>query len=86
MSTSDLNASVIIQGGLQGGTEPWNRTTTLSVDLDGFRDTAGIGREGDAPGTLGIDQIKATLLESFDRMELCTLLDHLVALRKALAP
>jgi hypothetical protein len=83
MSTSDINASVVIQGGLQGGTEPWSRTSTLTLDLDGFRDTAGIGREGDAPGTLEMGRVTAILLESFDRTELCALLDHLVALRKA---
>jgi hypothetical protein len=80
MGTSDLNATVEIKSGLQK--EPWNwaQTATISVDEKGFRDSDGLGRAG----ILDISQVKETLLSTFNRDDLCTVLDHLVRLRDAL--
>jgi hypothetical protein len=84
MSASDVNASIEIRSGRQGGMEPWGQTATLELDLQGFRDTEGVGRGGDEPGVLAVSSVCATLLETFDRTELCALLDHIVALRDSL--
>lgn len=84
MSTNDLNMTLEIRGGYQGGTEPWSQTRILKVDLAGFRDAEGIGREGDAPGVLEMSRVKELLSSGFDRAELRTLLDHLVSLRNIL--
>jgi hypothetical protein len=85
MSASDLNASLVIRGGRQGGTDPWRDVATLALDSSGFHDTEGIGREGDAPGGLDIASVRDSLLASFDRADLIALLDRVVALRDALA-
>lgn len=84
MGTSDLNATVEIKSGLQK--EPWNwaQTATISVDEKGFRDSDGLGRAGNEPGILDISQVKETLLSTFNRDDLCAVLDHLVRLRDAL--
>jgi len=81
---SDLNATIEIRGGSQGGAEPWSRTTTLELSAEGFRDPEGVGRAGDEPGVLPVSTISASLLANFDRDELCALLDHVVGLRDAL--
>jgi len=85
MSTNDVNMTLEIRGGYQGGAEPWSQTIIVNVGPDGFRDAEGIGREGDAPGILEIARVKEMLLAGFDGAELCALLDRLVALRKALS-
>ena len=83
-ATKDLNASLEIRGGHQGGPEPWAQTATLTIDVSGFHDADGIGRAGDQPAMLDIASTKEKLLAEFDRAELVALLDHLVRLRNAL--
>jgi hypothetical protein len=85
MSDSDLNATLEIRSGFQGGTEPWRQTVTLGVDRNGFRDVQGIGRSGDDVQALEISTVRESLLKTFDRAELCELLDQLVRLREALS-
>ncbi len=85
MSNSDLNATLEIRSGFQGGTEPWRETFTLAVDRNGFRDVQGVGRSGDEVQTLEISTVRESLLKTFDRAELCELLDQLARLRAALS-
>ncbi len=84
MSARDVNARVEIRGGYQGGPEPWRQTASLGVDVRGFLDVEGIGRAGDDPATLDLSDVRASLLATFDKAELCELLDNFVRLRKSL--
>jgi hypothetical protein len=86
MGTSDLNASVEIKSGLQKEPWGWAQAVTLSVDEDGFRDPDGLGRAGTEPGIIDISRITQMLLSTFDRDDLCAVLDHLARLREALKP
>ncbi len=86
MATSDLNATVEIKSGLQEEPESWARVATLSLDERGFRDPEGLGRAGTEPGTLDISRVAQMLLSTFDRDDLCAVLDHLVRLRAVLKP
>ncbi len=86
MGTSDLNATVEIKSGLQKEPWSWAQAATLSVDEKGFRDPEGLGRAGTEPGILDISRVTQMLLSTFDRDELCAVLDHLVRLREALKP
>jgi hypothetical protein len=86
MGTGDLNATVEIRSGLQREPWTWAQAATLSLDESGFRDPEGLGRAGNEPGLLDISTVTQMLLSTFDRDELCAVLDHLVQLRKALKP
>jgi hypothetical protein len=86
MGTSDLNATVEIKSSLQREPFTWAQTATLSVDESGFRDPEGLGRAGTEPGILDISRVTQMLLSTFDRDDLCAVLDHLVRLREALKP
>lgn len=59
---------------------------TLSVDEDGFHDPEGLGRAGIEPGIIDVSRVAQTLLGTFDRDDVCAVLDHLVRLREALKP
>jgi hypothetical protein len=56
------------------------------LDESGFRDPQGLGRAGVEPGILDISEVTQMLLSTFDRDDLCAVLDHLVRLREALKP
>jgi hypothetical protein len=84
MSTNDINATLEIRGGAQGGSEPWGKTTTLTLDANGFHDPEGVGRSGVDPAYLDAPAAAALLLQDFDRTELAALLDRMAALRDAL--
>jgi hypothetical protein len=86
MGTSDLNATVEIKSGLQKEPESWARVATLRLDERGFLDPDGLGRAGTEPGILDISRVAQMLLSTFDRDDLCAVLDHLVSLRAALKP
>jgi len=83
MSASDVQATIVFNGGYQGGTEPWGRTVTLRVTGDGFYDVDGVGREGDAEASLAPEHVAEHLGAAFDRAALGKLLDRLAALREA---
>jgi len=87
MSGSDLMATLEIKSGLQRE-EPWAwaSVVTVTVDESGFRDSDGVGRSGNEPGTLDTAQVAQKLLNTFSREDLCLVLDHLVRLREALQP
>jgi hypothetical protein len=84
MATNDVNATLEIRGGLQGGGEPYAATASLTLDATGFHDPEGIGRSGEDPATIDASHAAAILLKSFDRASLTALLDQLVKLRAAL--
>jgi hypothetical protein len=84
MAGSDVQATLEIRGGLQGGTEQWSREASLTIGADGFHDPEGIGFGGDSPSTIDASAAAALLLKSFDRAELTALFDRLAALRAAL--
>jgi hypothetical protein len=86
MSASDVQATIVINGQYQGGTEPWGRTVTLRLDVDGFLDVDGVGREGDAEAPLAPAKLTEQLAASFDRVALGKLFDRLALLRKAIGP
>jgi hypothetical protein len=86
MGTSDLNATVEIKSGLQEEPWTWAQAATLRLDESGFRDPEGLGRAGTEPGILDIARVTQMLLSTFDRDDLCAVLDHLVRLREALKP
>jgi hypothetical protein len=86
MGTSDLNATVEIKSGLQREPWAWAQAATLSLDESGFRDPEGLGHAGTEPGILDISRVTQMLLSTFDRDDLCAVLDHLVRLREALKP
>jgi hypothetical protein len=84
MSTNDINATLEIRGGAQGGTEPWAKTVMLILDANGYRDPEGVGGSGVDPAYIAAPAAAALFLEEFDRAELVALLDRVVALRDAL--
>jgi hypothetical protein len=86
MGGSDLNATVEIKSGLQEDPWTWAQVATLSVDENGFRDPQGLGHAGVEPGILDISRVTQMLLSTFNRDDLCAVLDHLVRLREALKP
>jgi hypothetical protein len=86
MGTSDLNATVEIKSGLQKDPGAWAQAATLRLDESGFRDPEGLGRAGAEPGIIDISRVTQMLLSTFDRDDLCAVLDHLVRLREALKP
>jgi hypothetical protein len=84
MGTNDINATLEIRGGAQGGSEPWGRNATLTLDANGFHDPEGIGGSGVDPAYVAPAAAAALLLETFDRAGLIALLDRVAALRDAL--
>jgi hypothetical protein len=86
MSANDVQATIVINGQYQGGTEPWARTVTLRLNGDGFLDVDGVGREGDAEAPLAPEALAVHLSASFDREALGKLFDRLAQLRKAIGP
>jgi hypothetical protein len=84
MAINDVNATLEIRGGLQGGAEPYAQTVSLTLDARGFHDPEGIGRSGEDPTTIDASGAAAILLRSFDRADLTAVLDQLVKLRAAL--
>jgi hypothetical protein len=85
MASSDVQATIVLNGGYQGGTEPWAQAVTLRLNGDGFLDVDGVGREGDVPGPLDLVTLADSLAASFDRVGLAELFDQLDLLRTALA-
>lgn len=84
MGSNDINATLEIRGGAQGGSEPWGKNATLTLDANGFHDPEGVGRGGVDPNYIDASAAAALLLEEFDRADLTTLLDRMAALRDAL--
>jgi hypothetical protein len=84
MSSNDINATLEIRGGAQGGSEPWGKNATLTLDANGYHDPEGIGAGGVDPNYIAAPAAAALLLEEFDRAELVALLDRVAALRDAL--
>jgi hypothetical protein len=84
MAINDMNATLQIRGGLQGGSEPYGQTAGITVDANGFHDPEGVGRSGEDPATIDAARAAAILLKSFDRVGLIGILDQLVKLRAAL--
>jgi hypothetical protein len=66
------------------GNEPLGETVTLSLRMDGFHDTAGVGSSGDEPAPLTIEQVAQGLVAHFDRNDLDRLFSHIAELRGAL--
>ncbi len=85
MNPSDLDAEIQISGGRQAGTEPWERTLTVQLDASGFRQDDQLGRGADPQGPIAAEQVARLLLAQFDRTALIALLDHVVAVRAAIA-
>jgi hypothetical protein len=84
MSTNDINATLEIRGGAQGGSEPWAKTASLVLDANGYHDPEGVGGSGADPAYIAAPAAAALLLEEFDRGALVALLDRVAALRDAL--
>ena len=84
MASNDINATLEIRGGAQGGSEAWAKNATLTLDANGFHDPAGIGGSGVDPNYIAAPAAVALLLEQFDRAELSALLDRIASLRDAL--
>ncbi len=72
-----------IFGGYQGGTEPWERTTSIKIDRDGFHETHLIGRSGDrAP--LTISQVADSLMAEFEPNSILQLMSYVEQLHEKL--
>ncbi len=84
MGTNDINATLEIRGGAQGGSEPWGKNASLTIDANGYLDSEGVGRGGADPAYIAAPAAAALLLEEFDRAELVALLDRIAGLRDAL--
>jgi hypothetical protein len=84
MSTNDINATLEIRGGAQGGSDPWAKTVSLTLDANGYHDPEGVGSSGVDPAYIAAPAAAALLLGEFDRAELVALLDRIAALRDAL--
>jgi hypothetical protein len=84
MGTNDINATLEIRGDAQGGSEPWGKNASLTLDANGYHDPEGVGRSGVDPAYIEASAAAALLLEEFDRAELVALLDRVAALRDAL--
>ncbi len=86
MASSDVQATIVLNGDFQGGIEPWGKAVTLRLNGDGFLDVDGLGRGGDATAPLDAAALAELLSGTFDRAALAKLFDRLAALRAALAP
>jgi hypothetical protein len=84
MSTNDINATLEIRGDAQGGSEPWGKNASLTLDANGYHDPEGVGAGGVDPAYIAASAAAALLLEEFDRAELVALLDRIAALRDVL--
>jgi hypothetical protein len=85
MNPTDLAAQLQINGDRRGGIEPWGRSTSIQFDAAGFSRSDELGRGAAPQGAIPVDQVAALLLDQFDRNALLAVLDHIVALRAALA-
>lgn len=79
-----VNLTVEIFGGYQGGTEPWEKTTSLRVDESGFHETHFVGYSGDDRTSLDASSVGEALLNEFDGTSLLNLLAHIVRLHAVL--
>ena len=81
-----LEASVLkidVFGGYQGGPEPWECTTSIRIDRDGFHETHPVGRSGDrAP--LGIAEVADSLMAEFEPNSLLQLMNYVEQLHEML--
>jgi hypothetical protein len=67
------------------GNKPLGQTVALSLRMDGFHDTGGVGSSGDELDPLAIEQVAEMLLAHFGRNDLDRLFSHVTELRSALA-
>ena len=64
MSTNDINATLEIRGGAQGGSDPWAKTVSLTLDANGYHDPEGVGSSGVDPAYIAAPAAAALLLEA----------------------
>ncbi len=83
MDSTEPTATIEVHK-IVAGNEPLGETVTLSLGMDGFHDTAGVGSSGDELAPLAIEQVARGLVAHFDRSDLDRLFSHVAELRAAL--